>query len=95
MQLSNTSILQNRSNIKYHGWDANGLKEFSKIVSLIKSQCSEQYSNRWNKITKIMSKKLNHMYGIITDTPSENTELYIAYNDLSSDEDEPGSTAQN
>ena len=31
--------------------------------------------------------KLNHMYGIITDTPSENTESYIAYNDLSSDKD--------
>ena len=35
------------------------------------------------------------MYGIITDTPSENTESCIAYNDLSSDEDEPLSTVQN
>ena len=35
------------------------------------------------------------MYGIITDTPSENTESYIAYNDLSNDEDEPVSTIQN
>ena len=29
------------------------------------------------------------MYGIITDTPSESAELYIVYNDLSSDKDEP------
>ena len=35
------------------------------------------------------------MYGIIIDTPSENTESYIAYNDLSSDEDDPLSTGQN
>ena len=34
------------------------------------------------------------MYGIITATPSESTELYIAYNYLSSDEDEPVSTVQ-
>ena len=34
------------------------------------------------------------MYGIITDTISENTESYIVYNDLSSDEDEPVSTVQ-
>ena len=26
----------NRSNIKYQGWDANGLKEFSDIAKLIK-----------------------------------------------------------
>ena len=35
------------------------------------------------------------MYGIITDTPSESTDLYIAYNDLPSDEDVPVSTEQN
>ena len=35
------------------------------------------------------------MYGIITDTASENTVSYIAYNDLSSDEDEQASTEQN
>ena len=35
------------------------------------------------------------MYGIITDTPSENIESYIAYNDLSSDEDERVSTVPN
>ena len=35
------------------------------------------------------------MYGIITDKPSESTDLYIAYNDLSSDEDKPVSTVQN
>ena len=29
------------------------------------------------------------MYGIITDTSNENTDSYIAYNDLSSDEDKP------
>ena len=39
--------------------------------------------------------KLNCMYGIITATPSENTESHIAYNDLSSDEDAPVSTVQN
>ena len=39
--------------------------------------------------------ELNQMYGIITDTPSENTESYISCNDLSSDEDEPVSTVQN
>ena len=39
--------------------------------------------------------KLNGMYGIKTDTPSETTESYIAYNDLSIDEDEPVSTVKN
>ena len=37
--------------------------------------------------------KLICMYGIITDTPNESTDSYIAYNDLSSDEYEPVSTA--
>ena len=32
----------NRSNIKYRGWDADGLKDFSKIVKLIKEQRSQQ-----------------------------------------------------
>ena len=32
----------NRSNIKYQGLDADGLKDFSNIASLIKSQRSEQ-----------------------------------------------------
>ena len=35
------------------------------------------------------------MYGIITDIPSESTELYNAYNDLLNDNDEPVSTVQN
>ena len=35
------------------------------------------------------------MYGIIIDKPSESTDQYIAYNDLSSDEDQPVSTEQN
>ena len=35
------------------------------------------------------------MYGIITATPNESTDSYIAYNDLSSDEDEPVSTVEN
>ena len=35
------------------------------------------------------------MYDIITDTPYQNTELYIAFNDLSSDEDQLVSTVQN
>ena len=39
--------------------------------------------------------KLNHKYGIIIPTPNKSTDSYIAYNDLSSDEDEPVSTEQN
>ena len=35
------------------------------------------------------------MYGIITSTPSESTDLYIAYNDLPSDEDKQVLTVQN
>ena len=35
------------------------------------------------------------MCGIITDTPSENTESYIVYNYLSYDEDGPVSTVPN
>ena len=35
------------------------------------------------------------MYGIITDPPGDKPESYIAYNDLSSDEDETASTVQN
>ena len=35
------------------------------------------------------------MYGIITVTPSESTDSYIAYIDLSSNEDAPVSTVQN
>ena len=35
------------------------------------------------------------MYGIITSTPSESTDLYIAYNDLPSDGDKQVSTEQN
>ena len=34
------------------------------------------------------------MYGIITPSPNESIDSYIAYNDLSSDEDEPVSTLQ-
>ena len=33
----------NKSNIKYQGLDADGLKQFSQITSLIKMQHSEQY----------------------------------------------------
>ena len=39
--------------------------------------------------------KLNCMYGNITNIPSENTESYIAYNNLSSDQDQPVSTVPN
>ena len=39
--------------------------------------------------------KLNCIYSIITDTPSENKESCIAYNSLSSDEDVPVSTEPN
>ena len=35
------------------------------------------------------------MNSILTDTPSENIESYIAYNDLSSDEDQPVFTVPN
>ena len=35
------------------------------------------------------------MHGIITPAPSESTNSYIAYNDLSSDEDAPVSIEQN
>ena len=38
---------------------------------------------------------LNRIYGIITSTPSERTDSYIAYNDLPSDEDAPVWTEQN
>ena len=86
----------NRSNIKYQGWDADGLKEFSNIASLIKSQRDQQYRQQMEKNYKNhIQNKLNHMYGTITATPSENRESYIAYNDLPSDEDEPVSTGQN
>ena len=36
----------NRSNIKYQGWDAAGLKEFSNIASLIKLQHNQQYKQQ-------------------------------------------------
>ena len=86
----------NRSNIKYQGWDVDGLKEFSDIASLIKSQCNQQYRRQTEQNYKNhVQNKLNCMYGIITDIPSENIESYIAYNDSSSDEDESVSTVQN
>ena len=78
----------NRSNIKYQGWDVDGLKEFLKIALLIKAQHSEQYRRQMEQnYKKYVQNKLNCMYGIIIDTPSENIESYIACNDLSSDED--------
>ena len=72
----------NTSNIKYQGWDVDGLKQFSNIASLIKIQCSEQYRRRTEQNYKNrVHNKLNCMYGIITVTPYENTKSYIAYND--------------
>ena len=85
----------NRSNIKYQGWDENGLKEFTAIAKLIKSQCSEQNRQQMEENYKnLVQIKLNLMYGIITPTSSECTDLYIAYNDLPSDEDAPVSIEQ-
>ena len=84
--------ITNRSNIKYQGWDANGLKEFTAITKLIKSQPCEQYRQQKEENNK---NQLNRMYGIITSTPSESADLYTAYNDLSSEEDAPVSTEQN
>ena len=63
---------------------------------MIKLQCSEQYrqliEENYNNHVK---NKLNRIYGIITPTPSESTDLYIAYNDLPCDEDKQVSTEQN
>ena len=85
----------NRSNIKYQGWDTNGLKEFSDIANLIKSQCSEQYRQQMEeKYKNHVQNKLNCMYGIITPTPSESKDSHIACNDLPSDENTPVSTVQ-
>ena len=87
---------EHRSNIKYRGWDADGLKEFSVIATLIKSQRSQQYRQQIEENYKNhVETKLNRKYGIITPTPSKNTDSYVAYNDLPSDEDEPVSTEQN
>ena len=44
---------------------------------------------------KHVQNKLNFKYGNITPTPSESTDSYIAYNNLSSDEDKQASTEQN
>ena len=86
----------NRSNIKYQCWDVAGLKEFLQIASLIKIQHSEQYRRQMEQNYKNHIKnKLNCIYGIITNTPFEHTDLYPAYNDLSSDEDETVSAVQN
>ena len=66
----------NRSNIKYQGWDVD--KEFSDIASLIKLQHNQQYRQQMEQNYKNhVQNKLNCMYGIITDTPSESTESYI------------------
>ena len=44
---ANTTVkykhIANRSNIKYQGWDSDGLKEFLKIAKLINSQRIQQY----------------------------------------------------
>ena len=86
----------NRSNIKYQGWYADGLKEFSEIAKLIKSQRSQQYRQQIEEnYKKHVEHKINSKYGIITPTPSKSTDSYIAYNDLSSDEDQQASTEQN
>ena len=86
----------NRSNIKYQGWDTDGLKEFSNIASLIKLQRNQQCRRQLEQNYKNhVQNKLNCKYGIITATPSESIESYIVHNDLSSDDDEPVSTAQN
>ena len=80
--------IASRSNIKYQDWDANGLKEFSEIATLIKLQHSQQYRQLIEEnYKKHVQNKHNRKYCIITPTPSESTDLYIAYNDLSSDED--------
>ena len=64
----------NTSNIKYQGQDADGLKEFSKNVSLIKIQRCEQYRLQMEQSYKNQAQnKLNCMYDIITDTLYKNT----------------------
>ena len=86
----------NRSNIKYQGWDADGLKEFSQIASLIKLQRNQQYRHEIEQNYKTnVQNKLNCKYNIITGPPGDKPASYIAYNDLISDEDEPVSTVQN
>ena len=70
----------NRSNIKYQGQDLDELQEFLKITSLIKMKRSEQHRRQIELNYKNqVQNKLNRMYDIITDTPCENTELYISY----------------
>ena len=88
--------IANRSNTKYQCWDANVLQDFSKIASLIKMQCSEQCRRQMEQnYKKRVQNKLNRMYGVIKHTQCENIESYIAYNYLSSDENEPISIVQN
>ena len=83
----------NRSNIKYQGWDAAGLREFSKIASLIKAQRNQLYRQEMEQNYKNHVKnKLNRKYNIITGPPVDKPASYIAYNDLLSDDDEPVST---
>ena len=68
----------NRSNIKYCGWDANELKEFSEIAKLIKSQRSQQYRQLIKEHYKNnVENKDNRKYGIITPTPSKSTDSSI------------------
>ena len=86
----------NRSNIKYQGWDADGLKEFSDIASKIKSQRNQLYRQKMEQNYKILvQNKLNRKYNIITGPPVDKPASYIAYNDLLSDDDENVSTEQN
>ena len=69
----------NMSNIKFQCWDADGLKEFTCIAKLIKSYFSEHYRQQMEQNYKIhIQSKLNCMYGIITPTPSESKDSYIA-----------------
>ena len=57
----------NRSNIKYRGWGADGLKEFSEIAKLLKDQRSEQYRQQikeMSKINSIVSMALLHLHQV-------------------------------
>ena len=86
----------NRSNIKYQGWDAEGLKEFSDIASKIKSQRNQLYRQEMEQNYKNhVQNNLNRKYNIITGPPVDKPVSYIAYNDLLSDEDEDVSTQEN
>ena len=88
--------IANRSNIKYQGWDANGLKKFSDIAKLIKSQRSEQYRQQLEenykitfKINSIVCMALLHLHQVkvqictfsTEQNQSTNANLYIGESD--------------